>query len=75
MEKKTTIQELRKAKGLTQNDVSKIIGITVTGYCKIERGISRLSESKYRTVKQLASILGDQIYEIADAELSQNKSK
>ncbi|WP_079153898.1 helix-turn-helix transcriptional regulator [Streptomyces subrutilus] len=33
-----TLRELRKARGLTQNDLARIVGVTAATYCNVETG-------------------------------------
>lgn len=46
---------LRKKKGMTQVEVSKLAGIPQPSYCHIERGCI---EPRSATAKKIASVLG-----------------
>lgn len=62
------LKELRKRKGLSQSNVAVAIGMTITGYCNLENGKSKLLDSKFRNVMKLADVLGDEVYQIARDE-------
>ena len=40
------LKELRKAKGLTQAEMAKLIGVSLAGYLLWERGVRRAKQKK-----------------------------
>lgn len=50
-----SIEQLRREKGLTQEDMARLLNISLRGYVKIEKG---LSEPRILTALRIAEILG-----------------
>jgi len=57
-----TVKELREAKGLKQEDMAKIIGVSAPNYCKKEKGDIKFSLNE---AKIIANEFGKQIEEIS----------
>lgn len=51
------LKELRKAKGMTQTDVAKEIGVSLAGYRLWELGVGEPNRKNYEKLKEL---FGDQ---------------
>ncbi len=68
---KYTIKELRARKNVTQSDVAKALGISLTTYNAWENNISNLKVSK---VQALATYFGVTIGDIFFEELHENNS-
>lgn len=47
------LKELRKAKGLTQAQVAKIVGVSLAGYLLWERGVGKPNRENYEELKKL----------------------
>lgn len=56
--KKTTLRQLRELKGLTQEELASMVGITARTLNLYEADTSNLRKAKYETVKTLATVLG-----------------
>lgn len=54
------LKELRKAKGLTQAEAAKLIGVSLAGYLLWERGVGKPNRENYEELKKL---FGDSINE------------
>jgi repressor LexA len=54
------LKELRKAKGMTQTDVAKEIGVSLAGYRLWELGVGKPNRENYEELKKL---FGDSINE------------
>jgi transcriptional regulator with XRE-family HTH domain len=50
------IREMRKASGLTQEEVARATDISLTAYSQLERGVTR--DPHYSTLRQIAHALG-----------------
>lgn len=51
------LKELRKAKGMTQTDVAKKIGVSLAGYRLWELGVGKPNRENYEKLKELFNIL------------------
>ncbi|NCB47727.1 XRE family transcriptional regulator [bacterium] len=51
------LKELRKAKGMTQTDVAKKIGVSLAGYRLWELGVGKPNRENYEKLKELFYIL------------------
>lgn len=51
------LKELRKAKGLTQAEMAKLIGVSLAGYLLWERGVGEPNRKNYEKLKKLFYIL------------------
>ena len=51
------LKELRKAKGMTQTDVAKKIGVSLAGYRLWELGVGKPNRENYEKLKELFDIL------------------
>lgn len=47
------LKELRKAKGLTQAEMAKLIGVSLAGYLLWERGVGKPNRENYEKLKNL----------------------
>ena len=47
------LKELRKAKGLTQAEMAKLIGVSLAGYLLWERGVGEPNRKNYEKLKKL----------------------
>lgn len=47
------LKALRKAKGLTQAQVAKIVGVSLAGYLLWERGVGKPNRENYEELKKL----------------------
>lgn len=57
MENLKKLKELRKAKGLTQAEAAKLIGVSLAGYLLWERGVGEPNRKNYEKLKELFNIL------------------
>lgn len=51
------LKELRKAKGMTQTDVAKKIGVSLAGYRLWELGVGEPNRKNYEKLKELFDII------------------
>lgn len=68
---RTWLQNLRKAKGLSQKELSIRLGISANHYSNIENG-KRLADLNLSTMHKLSQALNVSIAQIAIYELSQD---
>lgn len=64
------LKKLRKAKGLTQTDVAKKLGVTQSAYAHYENGIRKLEADK---LPLIAKILGVGVEELYGGEATKGK--
>lgn len=57
MENLKKLKELRKAKGLTQAKMAKLIGVSLAGYLLWERGVGEPNRKNYEKLKEVLDIL------------------
>lgn len=50
------LKELRKAKGLTQAEMAKLIGVSLAGYLLWERGVGEPNRKNYEKLKEVLCI-------------------
>lgn len=65
MEVQDTIRKMRELNQLTQEEMAEKLNISVNGYSKIERGITKLSLKK---LEQIANIFNINVSELYSAK-------
>lgn len=50
------LKELRKAKGLTQAEMAKLVGVSLAGYLLWERGVGEPNRKNYEKLKEVLDI-------------------
>lgn len=50
------LKELRKAKGLTQAEMAKLVGVSLSGYLLWERGVGEPNRKNYEKLKKVLDI-------------------
>jgi transcriptional regulator with XRE-family HTH domain len=61
------LKAIRNEKGLSQRDLSKMMGISQAHLCEIEKG-TRHKDMTYSMMEKIAEALGVPVQEIIDAE-------
>lgn len=76
-----TIRTMREVNRLTQEEMAEKLGISVNGYSKLERGISKLSLEKLEQIANIFQINVSELYSATEkgffclfSENSQNNS-
>lgn len=62
MKRKTTIRELREAKGISQQEMANKLGYTLTSYNKIELGHRRMSVKRAMDAAKILECSLDEIF-------------
>ncbi|WP_234109429.1 helix-turn-helix transcriptional regulator [Chryseobacterium sp. R2A-55] len=75
---KTKLQEIRISKGLSQEDVANLVGMTQPNYSRKENGLTKISKPEWELLTKKLDVILEDIYEeepkttIIDANIKGN---